>query len=971
VIVRKEALMLKTFDGDVGDKSSHDGNVEFQRPNTLRKMISPLGASVRWKLAVAFIMVACVVALFVGVAIRLQMQTVEHAARLEGEHVAELIANSIVRNHRMGPKLQEYITRLTEMRKRDVVVVDTDQKGMADADPSEVGKTYNHDPDDEVGKTISDGMVRTFVEKNDAHPLGAYQIVIRLSDSDNVVVGALILEYTDSRDELFAAEREHVYVVTATGLTIVLLVTIFGLRIAKRVTQPIQRLKSSVERIAAQDYEARVAIDSQDEIGLLGSAFNKMAEELSASHSKLAEQRGELEKRVVDLEQARNDANMANQAKGDFLAKMSHEIRTPMNGVLGMTELLLRTELNQKQQRFVHSIHSSGESLLVIINDILDFSKIEAGKVILEHVAFDLRQMIDDVVALFADGVQRKGLEFTYRITKDVPQNVMGDPVRLRQIITNLLNNAIKFTEIGEISVDVSCDACDVICLSVSDTGIGIAPEVASHLFQPFRQADSSTSRKYGGTGLGLAIIKQLVEMMAGTIKLKSAAGHGSVFSVSVPLEALTPTASLPSPFLLDSLNGLNILIVDDNATNRSILLQHAIEWRMRAVNAKNGAEALEILQTAMRSGKRFDVALVDMRMPVMDGIELVQAVQADAALAQLKIVMLTSLDAVEDVRRALALGVKYCLTKPIRADDLYSCIVELISGSADSKHAQARYAIAQPSTPASESIIDARILLAEDNKVNQEIALAMLEDTGCHITLTENGRQALLMYNNEAFDVILMDCQMPEMDGFEATRILRRQESESGARRIPIIALTANAISGDRERCLEAGMDDYIAKPFSRTELLTTLARWTQTSTTGHSAHQSADDTDNAATPVSIETVLLDPDALQALRALQRPGRPDVLTRVIDVFMLDAPRLLAAMHDAVETGDIEALRHAAHTLKSTSANVGATALTAICRDIEQFARAADVPAAIAPVGGVMEELDRVLAALALERVVT
>jgi CheY-like chemotaxis protein/HPt (histidine-containing phosphotransfer) domain-containing protein len=559
-------------------------------------------------------------------------------------------------------------------------------------------------------------------------------------------------------------------------------------------------------------------------------------------------------------------------------------------------------------------------------------------------------------------------------MTKDLPHKVRGDPVRLRQIITNLINNAIKFTERGEIVVDVCCDEQDRVCLSVSDTGIGIAPEIAENLFQPFRQADSSTSRKYGGTGLGLAISKQLVELMGGTIALKTTPGKGSTFSVALPLERLADEAPSIVPAVRGSLAGMSVLIVDDNATDRSILLEHAREWKMNATSASNGTEALDQLHAAISDGRTFDVAIIDVSMPVMDGVALVHAIKADASLAQLKIIMVTSFDTADDISLARKLGVGHCLNKPVRGTDLHACVVAAIGITTPNTTPYADPADTPTSVPAfvspAASFTNAtvRVLLAEDNIVNQEIAVAMLEDTGYSVTVVENGLEALSTLANGEFDVVLMDCQMPEMDGFEATRVLRRQEIETGRHRMPVIALTANAISGDRERCLEAGMDDYVSKPVRRDVLLAALANWTQPSTVVRISPLITDDAPLAA-PSAAEAVTIDPKALQTLRELQRPGRPDVLTRVIDLFALDAPRLLAAMRDAVAASDAEALRHAAHTLKSTSANVGATMLTANCREIEQLARAAEVAAARGPIGDAVGELDRVLAALALERV--
>lgn len=755
--------------------------------------------------------------------------------------------------------------------------------------------------------------------------------------------------------------RHSFQLILVVSLVLLVACVLTNVKISASIARPLAFLSGTINRISSgNNLSERVHEHGRDELGLLIKGFNRMLEKI--------------EQRDTQLTFAITEAETANRAKSEFLAKMSHEIRTPMNGVLGMTELLLRTELSVKQQRFAQTIHRSGESLLIIIDDILDFSKIEAGKLTLESVTFDLRQTIDDVITLFADGVQRKGLEFNYRISPDFPHFFQGDQIRLRQIITNLLNNAIKFTEHGEISIDVSYSEPDLIHVSVSDTGIGITPDAAAQLFQPFRQADSSTSRKYGGTGLGLTIVKQLAEMMGGKVGLSSVPGKGSTFSVEVRLKRLQIENALSVSDAQHSLAGLNLLIVDDNPTNRSILLEHASEWKMQATSAENGAIALDILQIAAHSNQKFDVAIVDIRMPVMNGIELVRAIRNDAQLAHLHIIILTAFDSNDEIKRAHSLGIEHCISKPVRSNELYASIAAITSGDKSETQLHDDKIFTQKERLDANSTITARVLLAEDNKINQEIALAMLEETAYTVTVVNNGREALLALKSEKFDVVLMDCQMPEMDGFEASRLLREHESQTNSHRTPVIALTANAISGDKERCLLAGMDDYISKPYTRTILLRTLAHWTLAAPTTDAPSTTAEITGLETPPLiaeQTEAPIIDQNALQALRALQRPGRPDVLTRIIDMFNSDAPRLLKDIHTAAEACNAQDLQHAAHTLKSTSANVGATILAASCKEIEQLARAAKLGEASIHILSLDQELDRTLMALALEREAT
>ncbi|WGS47726.1 response regulator (plasmid) [Burkholderia sp. JSH-S8] len=758
-------------------------------------------------------------------------------------------------------------------------------------------------------------------------------------------------------------------VAVAMIVVVSLLLAVVGLAISHRIGTSIARPLSNLTRTMARirggsDLSLRVRHYGTDEVATLIAGFNTMLDEI--------------ERRDVELQAAIAAAEAANSAKSEFLARMSHEIRTPMNGVLGMTELLQRTRLTAKQRNFVDTVYRSGQTLLTIIDDILDFSKIEAGKLVLERIAFNLYQLLDDVVALLEPTARRKALALRFRKHGPVPEWVRGDPVRLRQILTNLVGNAIKFTERGQVELAVSSPEHGLVAFAIADSGIGIAPDVSAQLFKPFQQADSSIARKYGGTGLGLVISRQLAEMMGGTLTVESAPGRGSVFTVTARLEPAGGAGGGVTG-ASRSLAGLKVLIADDSETDRSVLVEHAIEWQLRVATASSGDDALAQLRAAAADGQPFDLAIVDVRMPGMDGSSLVRHVRGDPALCALRIITLTAFERMDSIQVARELGIDARLTKPLHGSDLYACIASVMRVTPPRLPSVAP-ADAERDDGPPPGAVPARVLLVEDNPVNQQIALAMLEDTGYVVEVAENGREALERLAADRFDVVLMDCQMPLMDGFEATQWLRLREAETGAPRLPVIALTANAISGDRERCLAAGMDDYLSKPFSRDALLTMLACFARGAapSTAAPAHEEANDaavdvTADAASaaPDDAAANVIDRKALDALRALQRPGRPDVLTRIVDQFDLDAPRLIQGMHAAVAAGDADALRLASHTLKSSSANVGAHVLSARCREIEQLARAADVAAAAGLVAGADADFARAQAVLRVERVDT
>ncbi|MCP3872003.1 MAG: response regulator [Desulfobacteraceae bacterium] len=698
---------------------------------------------------------------------------------------------------------------------------------------------------------------------------------------------------------------------------------------------------------------------------LLQQHIDKRTKELADVNKKLLSEIQERKSIEKDLEVSRDAAVRALKVKSEFLANMSHEIRTPMNGVLGMAELLAGTNLDGKQRRFVRIVQSSGESLLNLLNDILDFSKIEAGKVKLECIDFRLHQTVENIVESSAGLAENKNLELICIIKPNVPDMIQGDPGRLRQILSNLISNAVKFTEEGEVVIRVALinetDENAFIRFEVKDTGIGIDTKAKKHIFNEFAQEDGSTTRKYGGTGLGLNIAKQLTEMMGGKIEVESEKKKGSSFWFTVNLRKSSIIYTAESRPRVD-LQNIRILIVDDNDTNRAILYEQLAGWKMKFTGASNARDALEILRNAALKKAPYEIAIVDMMMPKTDGLMLTQMIKSDPLITDIRLVMLTSIGLRGDAQEARRKGLAAFLSKPVRKSELKNVLSAVMTNSSETDESQlvTRHSIAETKV-----LIPGKILLAEDTLVNQEVAREMIENSGCHVDIVNNGTQALNAFLKNQYDIILMDCQMPEMDGYQATKEIRNTEKETPENKqkhIPIIALTAHAMKGDKEKCLSSGMDDYLSKPFSMDQMLLILQRWLPRKSCLTKDKRLSCDNSSAIDPVqdlsdvsekeqtNIPPIqaekgkqIIDPKALDNIRVLQQPDKPDMVSKIINIYLNESPKLIKTIHQAISDGDTNNMREAAHSLKSSSANVGALSVSNYSKQLEDIGKAGSI----------------------------
>ena len=739
----------------------------------------------------------------------------------------------------------------------------------------------------------------------------------------------------------------------------VFLIMMLATRLQRVISTPILSLAGLMARVTKHgDYSLRAEPAGRDEVGTVIDGFNNMLTQISDRDQRLVSQNRQIDEQAKSLAssnaqliasmrestEAKEAAEAASVAKSQFLARMSHEIRTPMNGVLGMTELLLASRLAGRQRHFAETIQNSADNLLALINDILDFSKIEAGKLELERTNYDLRVVVENTVEALSIHAQAKQIELLCDLDPELLGDVRGDPIRLRQILSNLIANAIKFTEEGEVVVRVRADGADArqaqFHFQIVDTGIGIKPENQTMIFDLFSQEDGSTTRRYGGTGLGLAICRQLVELMGGEIGVRSIAGRGSTFWFDLPLELVDQSHGQSADKRLARHLPMRVLMVDDNATNREIVQLQLEAWGIHVDQADSAAAAMNVLQ---RAGRPYDIAILDWHMPEVSGLELARRIRGDDSFRNLRLVMLSSGVADDAGRAARSAGIDVCTSKPVRQSRLLECLVQALERQESA--AGVEDLPEEQEDTVSIRIAGGHVLLVEDNAVNRDVATTMLRTLRCNVDVAVNGQEAVRKVQRVDFDLVLMDCEMPVMDGYAATTAIREWEaSVGGNRHVPILALTAHAMAEDRRKCLETGMDDYLTKPFTMGQLRERIGQWV------HIPAPLPENTQKSVPLVLIASERQDHqgngvmfESLESLAALDPANGSTLIKRMIKTYEETSGDLVRQIGAALAMDQTEMLRKAAHALKSCSGNVGAERVLAVSSSLEAAARVNDV----------------------------